>query len=53
MKHLKGCDVLADGSLQAGHMENIVYSAALWKIQLVSYDPYPFADPVRSKETWL
>jgi hypothetical protein len=34
-------------------MKNVVNSATLWKLHLVSYDPYPLADSVESKETWL
>jgi hypothetical protein len=30
-----------------------VYFAALWKLQLISYDPYLPADSVGPKETWL
>jgi hypothetical protein len=31
-------------------MEDVVYLAALWKIKLISHDPYLPVDPVGSKE---
>jgi hypothetical protein len=45
--------VLADGFLKAGYMEDVVYSAALWEIQLISYDPYIPAYPIGPEEMWL
>jgi hypothetical protein len=53
MQYLNGCDVLAYGFLKVGDMEDIVYSAALWKLQLISYGPYLPTDSVGPKETWL
>jgi len=34
-------------------MEDVMYPVALWKLQLIGYDPYLPVDPVGSKETWL
>jgi hypothetical protein len=34
-------------------MEDVVNFSTLWKLQLISYYPYPLADSVRSKEMWL
>jgi hypothetical protein len=45
--------VLAEGFLKTEDMEDVVYFAALWKLQLISYDPYLSIDPIGSKETWL
>jgi hypothetical protein len=45
--------VLTEGFLKARDMKNVVNFTALWKLQFVSYDPYPPADFVGSKETWL
>jgi hypothetical protein len=45
--------VLAEGFLKTGDMEDVVYFVALWKLQLISYDPYLSADPIGSKEKWL
>ena len=45
--------VLAEGFLKTGDMEDVVYFAALWKLQLISYGPYLPANPIGPKETWL
>jgi hypothetical protein len=44
--------MLTKGFLKARDMEEVVNFSTLWKLQLISY-PYPPADSVRSKETWL
>jgi hypothetical protein len=44
---------LAEGFLKTGDIEDVVYFAALWKLQLISYDPYLSTDPIGSKEMWL
>ena len=46
-------DMLTEGFLKAQDMEEVVNCATLWKLQLISYCPYPPADSVRSNETWL
>jgi hypothetical protein len=45
--------MLTEGFLKAQYMEDVVNFATLWKLQLISYGPYPPADSVRSKEMWL
>jgi hypothetical protein len=45
--------MLIEGFLNARDMEDVVNFSTLWKLQLISYCPYPPADSVRSKETWL
>ena len=34
-------------------MEEVVYFAALWKLQFISYGPYLPIDSIRTKEMWL
>jgi hypothetical protein len=45
--------MLTKGFLKARDMEDVVNFSTLWKLQLISYYPYPPVDFVRSKETWL
>ena len=42
--------MLAEGFLKTGDMEDVVYFAALWKLQLISYGPYLPADSVGPKK---
>jgi hypothetical protein len=34
-------------------MEDVVYFATLWNLQLISYGPYLSADPIGPKEMWM
>ena len=45
-------NMLTEGFLKGQDMEDVNFST-LWKLQLISYCPYPPADSVRSKEMWL
>jgi hypothetical protein len=45
--------VLAEGFLKVGDMEDVVYFSSLWKLQLVSYDPYLPVDLCRAQRNMV